>query len=178
MTSHSNPNAQNTKTFILEDIDKKSAEEITMFINKYSEENINIIINSHGGSTYYEQIISTILDLNKSRINLIAVNYIKSSALDLFFNFKGKKTITKNTIGMYHLTTYTIDTLSNKKIKPYHKFSFNKERKTDLKYTIQFAKEIGFNKKEMKKLTSGKDVNLDYKRMKKLLKKSMARKND
>lgn len=140
MTNLSNPNTQNTKIFILEHINKKSPQEITMFIDQYSQENINIIINSDGGSTYYEQIISEILDLNKSRINLIPVNYIKSSALDLFFNFKGEKAIAKNTIGMYRLTTYTIDILSNKKIKPYYKFSFNKERKTDLKYTIQFAK--------------------------------------
>lgn len=33
MTNPSNPNTQNTKIFILEHINKKSAEEITKFIN-------------------------------------------------------------------------------------------------------------------------------------------------
>lgn len=137
---------------------------ICNFLNDNDGE-ITIGLRTNGGESPLATFLIEILNQNKDRIKLIAINICFSSGMSIFNQFKGKRALVSGTIGMYHYGYIAIDI--NETLKP--DGVGEKAKMKDLKGTrIEREKEAKqiFNKKELKKFYKQQDVYLSFERMK------------
>lgn len=156
------------KYFLLSEcIDSDSFNKFISFCNDNSEENKVIIIDSIGGGVGYTRAIINIINQNKDRFSVIGY-YLYSSAFDMFYNVKCKKSLIYGGLGMVHLMS-----ISDIKINENGKFVNDVDRLQviNMKETCDdlYIKKI-LNKKELERYEKGDEVYLTFKRMLKIFK--------
>lgn len=132
-------------------------------------ENITVYLSSYGGYSYCAQIIIDILNKHKERITLVASGSIFSAAFNLFFFTECKKELLVETVGMAHFSW--IDAEIDGTGKPsdqYTKFLLS-EMKKEKNQLLNKYEELGFNKKELSLIKSGKDCYFNNNRLNELL---------
>lgn len=137
---------------------------LTKFIKEWNEsektthKKKDIYIDSHGGLISVGQTIQYMIGSCPDKCTLTAVGEIHSSAFELFYSVKCKRKILPFTFGMYHYGSDEIVIDEKGKAKE----DYGKARLDNLKlmkaYTLSFCKQVGMNQKEIKEITSGKDV--------------------
>jgi ATP-dependent protease ClpP protease subunit len=140
-----------------------------------STENINykVYINSLGGNPFVGVILYEFLNQSEiiNKVELIAIDYIESTAFDIFYNFKGKRSIVTGTLGMYHHCAIsglrTMGEFSNKKNNELR--SCKAKAKCLSKETIKKAT-LFCTKKELSIIEKGNDCYFSFERMTQIFK--------
>lgn len=134
---------------------------------------IKIYFTTAGGSISEAKIlIDYINKLPKNyEIELIASAEISSSGFDIFFRTKCKKRIIKDTVSVLHLaqTWFRSNEMLNKRSADVF---IHKELKKANERDLKFYLAIGIKPEEIKRMKTGKDIYLNYKRLKKILTKA------
>ena len=148
------------------EINSENAYSIFNFIN-HNEGDLTIGLRSIGGESPLALFLVDVLNLEKERIHLIAINICFSSALTIFLNYKGDKSLIHGTVGMYHYAVIRMDI--DETGQPAD--ASDMARMVDIKGTRieheKVAKEI-FNKEELEEFHKRKPVYLSFKRMKQI----------
>lgn len=154
------------KYFIFDgDVDEESVQKLLDFISSNPGE-LQISINSGGGSTDDGAFLIKALNTNKDRIVLTGSSHVSSCAFRIFQSFKGRKQLVTGCHGMYHYGSCRLDVGVHGKVVPHHKpcslsFPFRKKEQDD--YAATFM-----NAKELREFKRGGDVEFDFLRMKEL----------
>lgn len=158
----------NTKYYIFNGtINDETVKPLIDFINS-NRDPITISFTSTGGEMEVGRFLTHVLNENKERITLCAVNYIYSCAFKIFKMYTGKKLITFGCGGMYHYTSQMISTtydgVPNYKYEGAAQLSSMQDcKKENLKFCEGFmsAKELSNYKKNI-------DVHFSFSRMKQI----------
>ena len=137
---------------------------------KTTQKKKDIYIDSPGGFVSIFQVIQNMIDSCLDKCSLTAVGELHSSAFELFYSVKCKRKILPFTFGMYHLSYDDITIDEKGKAKE----EYGKARLDNLKltkqHTISFCKSVGMNQKEIREITSGRDVYFQQDRLNYFLK--------
>lgn len=157
------------KSFYYTDvINSESAQKVISFI----EDNkglLTIYLCNGGGENWATNALADCLALNHKRITIKALGEISSNAFKLFFDFKGKREILPDTIGMYHQSMKKMDMAENGMPTYVDDLIYRKKMRKNYPETLEWCKKLGFNKTEMRKLREGKDVWFTEERLRELL---------
>jgi len=125
---------------------------------KTTQKKKDIYINSEGGYVAVFQTIQTMINGCPDKCTLTAVGEIHSAAFELFYSVKCIRKILPFTFGMYHFGYDEIAIDEKGKAKE----DYGKARMDNLKlmktHTINLCRKLGMNAKEIRDITSGKDV--------------------
>lgn len=153
--------------YFCDDFDSKAIGELISKLD--GEEKVVLYLTSNGGEVRCCHVLLDYFEREGSRIELIGVDLLASSAFRFFFEAKCSKKRVVDCLGIFHFwrNSYTI----NSKGKPEYldEEFFLAELKKGHGREIEWAKSIGFNAKEMAKYMAGKDVYFSSERMKELL---------
>lgn len=150
------------------EINDESADLLIDFINSTEGIKKKIYLSSDGGFIYVAELIIDLINNNKQDIELIAYNYIGSSAFELFFKSKCKKRILEGTRGMLHFAKMELTV--NQKGKPVNKTAINFLKEEVSKRNDNLIKKLKLSSKELNKYNKGEDVEFSYNRMLEFLK--------
>ena len=146
-------------------IESEPISKLVEFINN-TPDNITIVFSSSGGHPALGRVATFILNNNKNRITLIAVNEISSAAFDIFYTFKGLKHLTKGCLGMYHFSSINVPFSANGKPENDGKATLEKAT-SDKNDTIKIAKII-MTPKEFTQFKNNQCVFFPFSRMKQI----------
>ena len=159
------------KQYILNDeINESTTRDLMEFINA-NDGDLQIGISSVGGWYDHARFISHVLNQNKSRITLVAIGNIYSAAFRMFYEFDGVKKMTFATRGMAHHSRQTISIVNtgvadNEEAKMALHNCKKYINPDELKYAEGFLTE-----KEFRLFRHGKEVWMDFGRMKEIFPK-------
>lgn len=148
------------------DINKEHVEPLIAFLNN-NEGEVTIGLNSVGGEMGLSRLVLKMLNDNKERVTLMAVETIESAAFNIFRDFRGKKLLSFGCRGMLHHAYCKVFISGNGKITFKSGRAISSVLKSDWKETHKKSKGW-LTKKEVKLLNKDKDVNFDFERMKEL----------
>lgn len=127
-----------------------------------------IFLTSLGGDPFTGLLLVNTLNQDEyvNNIELIANNYICSTAFEVFYKFKGKRSIIIGTIGMYHhVALGGITAMGDFKNTYNTSYKAHMEKSKLLsEETIRFSSQF-CNKKELKQIKDGRDCYFSYERM-------------
>ena len=132
------------------------------------EGNIRLFLSSDGGDPFLGIALVNVLNQpdNINRVELIANNYVGSSAFEIFYKFKGNRSIVFGTNGMFHHVSFGGFTATGDfKHKSNHNlYAAQQKARTLAKETERMAKEF-CTKKELKMIANGDNCYFPYERM-------------
>lgn len=163
-----------TKYYLLKgDINTETVTHALEYINEHVEEHqITIAITSEGGTSYDGRFLLQCLNQYYSKIKLVCLDKVYSSAFDIFYKFKGVKELSLGCRGMLHCDSMYIPTMSSKVIK--------KDEETQSSFlqldilrdeTVKMCSDF-CTKEEVQSLIKGEDIYFDFNRMKKIFPKA------
>lgn len=141
-------------------------DDISIDLTKQLISNLNMLdegeklvwyFSSNGGDTHEAFAIVDIINNNKDRIELIASEFIVSSAFYIFFNTMCSRRIIQHTTGMMHCSSTSFTTMFNGKIinsdKPHMK-SFVEVNN----HILKWCENLGFSTLQLKDMKASKDI--------------------
>ena len=154
-----------------EAFESKMLESLIQSINdSKKEEKIEIYLFSKGGKCSIESAMTHIINSNPEKFKIIGYEYLASAAFNLFVKAKCEKELLDGTIGMYHLAVISLD--YNDRLKTVYGIddAYIKKMKTiDQPGNMEFMKNCGFTKKEIKKANDGQDLFFQVSRMNQII---------
>lgn len=158
--------------------------EIIIFETEINSKNIELLINgcqeimgrnnqfqiyfsSSGGDVAAGNILIDFLNAHPDNI-LVANEEISSTAFLIFCKAQCRRKIIPGTFAVVHITECEINTRELADDNSYANFLLN-EIKRQNNNEIDFFRKLGLTKNELNRLKRGKDVYLDYTRLKKML---------
>lgn len=154
----------NAYFFFSDLIKDENVGDLIEFINKTGNDPIMIGIKSCGGSSTLLYFLQRIFKEQSERISLVAIAGIYSAAFDLFYNFTGKRFLTRETKGMYHWAAQEVTINANSKLTYYEDEAMKRDRKRLKKEQLVFIAKF-MTAGEIRKFKEGKDVYFDFSRM-------------
>lgn len=152
------------------DISKESLEEIIEAYNELDDgEYLFVYLFSSGGRPEYAEAIIHLINENCDRTVLVAFGEICSAAFDIFFRSICERKILPGTSGMAHFCRVPVVTIKNNSALGETEKNNIAWSKTDAKRKLDFYAFIGFTKKELRTVETGKDIWFTDERMKELL---------
>lgn len=141
-------------------------ENIQKLLDIFNQEKGNILlgIDSVGGCNATNSFLLKMLNENKERVSVMVLNSVYSSAFVLFYDFKGKKYLSKGARGMYHYSHFEMSMNANGRPTLHEDIAVLKDRKRLFKEQIDFIKTF-MTKTEQNKFRKGEDVYFDFARM-------------
>lgn len=154
-----------------EAFESKMLESLIQAINdSKKEEKIEIYLFSKGGKCSIESAMTHIINSNPEKFKIIGYEYLASSAFNFFVKAKCEKELLKGTIGMYHLAVISLDYNDKMKTVDGIDDAYIKKMKTiDQPGNLEFMKQCGFTKKEIKKVNQGQDLFFQVSRMQEIV---------
>lgn len=144
-------------------INEENTKDLISFINN-SHGNLMITMKSGGGCSGVGRLITRILNEHSDRISLTAMVGVYSAAFRLFYNFKGRRLLTPETKGMFHIGNAQVTRNINGSITYYEDEALLRNHKIDWPQHKEFAKSF-MTKAEFNKFLRGKEVYFDFGRM-------------
>lgn len=131
-------------------------------------EPITIYLSSDGGYAHIADAFINIINTAPNDITLIAAGFIRSSAFNIFFMTNCKHVILPQTIGMLHFSNLEVEVNQNGKPNDStSKFQLQQMKNERTEYLEKLQK-IGLTTKELNIIKNGKDLHLNYQRLKQL----------
>jgi len=143
--------------------DTENLEKFISFLNEKTPTELNIYINSEGGSNTCEEVLLGILQ--NPNFTLYAVGELSSAAFELFVLAKCKKVLTRNAWAGIHMSAWSAYIRGDHHLDEFAIFQqkfmteFINKAKKEIYQTLPFTKE------ELEKIESGGDLYLSYDRL-------------
>lgn len=150
------------KTITIEDIDKKSYDNLQRFVNE-NEWMIWVVLDSNWWEVAYARLILFQLELVKDRCKLICANSISSSAFYVFYKYTWEKIMCLWCWWLWHHKS--LQTSLNALWEP--TYTTSKCEISTIKQSIEEPFDF-MTKKEVKLYNKWKDVTFDRNRMKEI----------
>ena len=125
----------------------------------------DIFIDSPGGEIPVFSQIYSMIESCPSKCSLTAVSEIHSAAFELFFTVTCNRSLMPFTFGMYHLGYNEITVNENGEVKHEYDKALSDNLRLMKPYTLSICKKVGMSAKEIKWITSGKDVYFQHDRL-------------
>lgn len=147
-------------------------EKVNISINEIDEalkeyEAVILYFSSEGGIAPASKIFTDYINLRKDSIEVIALDQISSSALELMVNIGCKKTILDYTLGVAHIYTTALD-YRNFQDKNYVDMVTYRSLKKQNKVIIQMFEKV-LSEKDIKRLLNGDNIALTTNQLRKLI---------
>lgn len=154
------------KHYLLEGIiDERCLRDFIAFCNQYDEEQKVVFLDSDGGYRAYAIAISAVINQTPGMFTLIAINSIRSCAVELFFRCFCERIVQPGSTAMIHTTGREVRVLHDGIIpSETEKFELDQLR-LSMEEQAEFWKEWGLTAPELEAFKAGKDVLIGYSRL-------------
>lgn len=154
------------------DINEEMLDKVIEAYNDLPEDGIlYIYLRSRGGDFLFMQPILNIINLKANNTRLIGFCELGSCAFELFFRAACKKYLLNGCIGMYHQSTFPIET--NERNKPHDaedKIRYDYMENFARNNTMSLCDDLHFTKYEIERIDEGVDYWFSVDRMNEFMK--------
>lgn len=155
--------------FLCKEIDDEVVNELVAVFNiMQEEEHLDLFVSCTGGIMPYGDVIEILLNKYPEKTTMYVVGDCSSTALDIFFRFKGKRVVRDYACGVLHLSDAPLSSrglrskssVQHKAAKMYDSIDENSIKEWESHLT----------KSEISSLRRGEDVFFDTHRLRKIIK--------
>ena len=151
------------------EISYETVAELIKQLEEHSDKQINLYFSSAGGGVGAGEVLTDYFNYRGLDLTLISNWSMNSVAFEVFFkSISINKRIMPNTHSVIHFARRDMSSIDLKDKKTYEYFLFEDVKKGNSEY-LKFLAKIGISKNDIETVRKGKDVILDYDRLKELL---------